>query len=92
MREITVRLHEISVDGPPNLPSDTQGGDPSLIGRVAFLFDGEIVGGWPLSEMDGNGYPLWEADSDVGKGGKFGGVTHWVEFPQPLWELEKRSP
>jgi hypothetical protein len=75
MKEITVKVHEIATDGLPDVDR--------LTGRVAFLFDGCIVDGWPLP--DGT----WEADSDVGRAGVFAGVTHWVEFPIPLWELAK---
>jgi len=64
-------IHEIAKDGLPDMEKLTL--------RVAFIFDGCIVSGWPI---DGNADPvLWEADSDVGHGGQFAGVTHWVEFP-----------
>jgi hypothetical protein len=67
-------IHEIATDGLPNMDK--------LVGRVAFLFDGCIVSGWPIDE---NADPvLWEADSDVGHGRAFYEVTHWVEFPEPL--------
>ncbi len=66
-------LHEIAVDGLPDMEK--------LVGRVAFIFDGEIVSGWPSS--DG----LWEANSDVGCCPHFDGVTHWVEFPRPLEQI-----
>lgn len=91
---VTVIVHEIATDGLP---------DPdSLVGQVAFLFDGCIVSGWPLrlddpdvrDAYDRYGWRpeegiLWEANSDVGHGRPFGGVTHWVEFPEPLWQISK---
>jgi hypothetical protein len=73
--ELTVRIHAIAEDGLPDMDR--------LVGRVAFLFDGCIVSGWPL-----NG-ELWEADSDVGHGRPFGGVTHWIEFPEALHAIGK---
>lgn len=87
--EIAVKVHKITEDGLPDMES--------LIGRVAFLFDGCIVSGWPLDPNGeaGDAYRryghdpadsiLWEANSDVGHGRPFGGVTHWYEFPYPLW-------
>jgi hypothetical protein len=85
MKQFTIKVHEIAVDG---LPQRDQDGSLTecLVGRVAFLFDGNIVNGWPL-DRDG----LWEANSDVGHGRPFVGVTHWVEFPLPLWEMEKQK-
>ena len=111
MIELTIKVHEIAVDGLP--PRD----DDSYTGRVAFLFDGCIVSGWPLHREDHAAlyhpariehrakysrggahltYPeryrlaeavLWEANCDVGHGGLFSGVTHWVEFPHPWWDV-----
>lgn len=75
MTELVVRVHAIAEDGLPDMDR--------LTGRVAFLFDGCIVSGWPL--RDGT----WEADSDVGHGRPFGGVTHWVEFPAPIWQVQR---
>lgn len=75
-RQITITVHDIAEDGLPDMDS--------LTGRVAFLFDGCIVSGWPLAY--GN---FWEGNSDVSHGRKFLGVTHWVEFPEPVWEIEK---
>lgn len=91
-------IHEIATDGLPNMEKMTL--------RVAFIFDGCIVSGWPLpkdefpdlytrehllrrhggAQLTDDEYlaqigTLWEADSDVGHGGQFAGVTHWVEFP-----------
>lgn len=80
-----MRVHEIAVDGWPDMDA--------LTGRVAFLFDGNIVSGWPLHQVPtdhATGYSgLWEADTDVGHSRPFAGVSHWVEFPQPVWEYEK---
>ncbi len=106
-KEIVVKVHEITVDG---LPTN------DMNGRVAFIFDGCIVTGWPLIPEEfphlytpekiaeyvkaGRGAAeasdeerasmvrlLWEADGDVGDNMPRGGVTHWVEFPAPLWAL-----
>ena len=80
MRDITVRVHNVERDGLPDMDR--------LVGRVALLWDGNIVNGWPLSRNDEEGVPIWEGNSDVSRPGQFHKVTHWVEFPEPLWELE----
>ena len=72
-------VHEIAKDGLPDMDN--------LTGRVAFIFDGCIVSGWPLDDGES-----WEANSDVGRHGTFTGVTHWVEFPAPVWELPEAQP
>lgn len=77
-REVTVTVHTIVEDGLPDRH------DPALTGRVAFIFDGCIVSGWPVSAQD-----VWEADTDVGHNQPMSGVTHWVEFPVPVWDLEQ---
>lgn len=78
-KEITVTVHSIKEDGLPDMSG--------VVGRVAFIFDGCIVSGWPLPGTD-----RWEGDSDVAHHREMVGVTHWVEFPQPLWELEREVP
>lgn len=86
-RRITITVHSIAEDGYPDTTS------PKMNGRVAFIFDGCIVSGWPLRmDNDNDASPLtgyWEANDDVGKNGEFTNVTHWVEFPEPLWDIEK---
>ena len=72
-----IKIHEIATDGLPP--------DEGMTGRVAFIFDGCIVSGWPLPAK-GDDVP-WEADSDVGRHGKFYCVTHWVEFPVEVWNM-----
>lgn len=78
MKEIIVKVHEITSDGLPDMSI--------LVGRVAFIFDGCVVSGWPLREGQ-----LWEANSDVGHRGPFAGVTHWLEFSEPVWELASQE-
>jgi hypothetical protein len=117
VREITVKIHEIAVDGLP--PRDGEPGYQESIGRAAFLFDGCIVSGWPLHPAEhpdfyspeqiekratggrgGAQFTLaerralaaglhWVADEDVGHHRPFAGVTHWVEFPAPVWDIER---
>ncbi len=85
MREITVRVHEIAADGLPD--------EDNVTGSVAFIFDGCIVSGWPLGtgeDADGPYTGYWEADSDVGRHVKFANVTHWIEFPEPLHQVEQQ--
>lgn len=84
--DMIVKLHAIAVDGYPDMDA--------LTGRVAFIFDGCIVSGWPLKTGERqDGEPVyssrWEADSDVGRVTRFEGVTHWIEFPQPLHQMER---
>lgn len=75
-----VTVHEIAGDGYPDMDA--------LTGRVAFIFDGCVVSGWPLhvvpTDHDTPYSGLWEADSDVGRPRPFDGVTHWIEFSEPL--------
>lgn len=83
-RERAIKVHEIATDGLPDRASFPTG-------RVAFIFDGCIVSGWPLYSGEDYDQPpysgYWEANDDVGRGVKFAGVTHWVEFDAPLWEI-----
>lgn len=90
MKLTTIAVHETAVDGLPDMEK--------LVGRVAFIFDGCLVSGWPLtgevaeevraqhglSEEDGQ---MWEGNHDVANTKVFLNVTHWVELPQPAWEL-----
>lgn len=76
---ITVTVHSIAEDGLPDM--DT------LTGRVALIFDGCVVSGWPLRAFADGGERLWEGNSDVSHLRPFGGVTHWIEFPVPVWEI-----
>lgn len=85
--QISVRIHPIAEDGYPDMD------DPSMTGRVAFIFDGCVVSGWPL-HIDPQDHSTphsgqWEANSDVGRETTFEGVTHWVEFPVPMWQIGK---
>lgn len=59
--------------------------DKAMVGRTAFIFDGCVVSGWLLDKEEG----YWEADSDVGRHGKFTNVKKYIIFPKPLWEIEK---
>lgn len=73
---LKVKLHSIEEDGLPTLEQN-----------AAFIFSGCIVSGWPLFHNNDarTGYTgYWEADSDVGRTIKFGGVTHWIELPFSL--------
>jgi hypothetical protein len=84
MRSIEVTVHAIAEDGLPDMNT--------LTGRVAFIFDGSVVSGWPLGggEDADQGYiGFWEGDSDVSRGGRFGSVTHWLEFPEAVWQIER---
>lgn len=76
---LLVTVHEIQTDGLPDFSDD------DLVGRVAFIFDGCIVSGWPL--IRGPGETRWEADTDVGHNIPLSGVTHWIEFPMTFQEV-----
>lgn len=69
-----VAVYSIAEDGLPDMDD--------LVGEVSFIFDGCVVSGWPLQKTDGDGDTLWEANSDVGNGRRFSGVTHWVRLPR----------
>lgn len=63
-----------------------------LVGRVAFIWDGHVVSGWPIYNeylpSDEQRGSLWEPADDR-FGGPVSGVTHWIEFPVPVWDLGK---
>lgn len=79
-KEIVVSLHSIDEDGLPNEEQRT--------GRVAFVWDGYVVSGWPISPEFSSEPNLWEPADDR-FGGPVRGVTHWVEFPVPTWRLQE---
>jgi hypothetical protein len=64
MKTLEIKVHEIAIDGLPDMDK--------MLCRVAFLWDGNIVNGWPIRRGTGiladdefMGWPyLWEADSD----------------------------
>jgi hypothetical protein len=81
MQEITIKIHEVAVDGLPDMKE--------LVGRVAFIWDGAVVSGWPIDTTIGyEDYQQWSPSEDR-FGGPYIGVTHWVEFPVPVWDLER---
>lgn len=59
-----------------------------LTGRVAFIWDGSIVTGWPLYPDYSNDQSEWEANSDVGRHGRFKGVEKYIVFDKPIWDYE----
>lgn len=80
-RPMTIKIHEIATDGLPDMEK--------LTGRVAFLWGGAIASGWPLENP---GKPvLWETCEDALGMRPFADVTHWVEFPVPLWNIARPS-
>lgn len=88
MSEITIKVHSIADDGLPDMEN--------LTGRVAFLWDGNIVSGWPLHvDPQDHATPYsggWEAaDDKLSSVREFRGVTHWVEFPEPVWNIERAA-
>lgn len=42
MRTMVVKIHDVATDGLPDMEA--------LTGRVALIFDGCVVSGWPLDE------------------------------------------
>jgi len=86
--QVMITIHPIAEDGYPNMDE--------LVGRVAFIWDGNIIDGWPLTvDPEDDNSPFtgrWEADSDWRSTWQsFAGVTHWVEFPEPIWNYERRG-
>jgi hypothetical protein len=57
-----------------------------LVGRVAFIWDGNIVSGWPLYPEHSNDKSEWEANEDVGRHGSFIGVEKYIVFEKPIWD------
>ena len=72
MRDITVRIHSVMIDGKPDMHR--------LTGRIAFVFEGGVRSGWPVPNSEDS----WE-DSVTGR--VFLGITHWIEFPEPLYHF-----
>lgn len=84
-RHLGVRVHSIAEDG---LPARDE-----TIGRVAFIWNGAVVSGWPIPEnaATGEGYSgRWEPSEDR-FGGPVSGVTHWIEFPEPTWRIGRQT-
>jgi hypothetical protein len=97
-QEVTIKVHRIAEEGLPDLTT-------LAAGQVAFIFDGRVLSGRPLHrdehpeaytqarvEAGPAGAPrqLWEADEEVAHRRWFDGVTHWIEFSEPIWKLEGR--
>lgn len=81
-RKIEVTVHSVKEDGLPDMDA--------LSGRVALIFDGCVVSGWPLRDIPGSPRDTgrWEGNTDVAHKRHFLGVTHWLEFPEPLHQIE----
>ena len=75
-----MKVYVIEIDGLPDMDK--------LVGRVAFIFDGCIVSGWPLKGIESYyDQEDWEANEDVGRHGVFKGVKKYIIFDKPIWEL-----
>jgi hypothetical protein len=83
IKAIKAIVHEIAKDGLPDMDR--------LGNRVAFIFDGCVVSGWPLNRRSSDGEVLWEGNTDVSHKLAFHGVTHWIEFPEDFIP-RKRGP
>ncbi len=80
-----VRIHSIAEDGLPDMDE--------LVGCVAFIWGGAVVSGWPIpaNVETGEGYSgRWEPSEDR-FGGPVSGVTHWIEFPMPVWWIGREA-
>jgi hypothetical protein len=76
-------IHSIAEDGVPDMSID------HMVGRVAFIWDGCIVSGWPIGtgeDGDGPYSGRWEPSEDR-FGGPVTGVEYWIELPVPAWRL-----
>ena len=86
-KSMNIEIFNIEEDGLPNM------GDPNMTGRVAFIWDGCIISGWPIGEEHGGinyGEQLWEPAEDR-FGGPVAGVKHWVLAPTPHWKIEDNN-
>ena len=79
-KQYTIIVHTIAEDGLP--PKDLDKAE--LVGRVAFIFDGNIYCGWPANHEEDPEEIVWE-DSETAH--TFTGVKKWIELPVPGWEL-----
>ena len=85
MKPLVIVLHKVSEDGLPDMHDSSN----DMTGRVAFIWDGNIVSGWPIKDMvDTLGRALWEPAEDR-FGGPVAGVEYWLELPTPAWSLHK---
>lgn len=75
MLRVWVEFFTIETDGLPDMNDDDN------IGRIAFIWDGKIVSGWPCRGEDPD---VWTPSEDR-FGGPVAGVKKWVRFPAPLW-------
>lgn len=83
MKTIEILVYDIETDGLPDMDDD------DIVGRVAFIWNGAIVSGWPLYErVEGEYYEktTWESSEDY-HGGIHKNVMQWVLFPTPTWRL-----
>lgn len=88
--EITVIVHNVERDGVPDMEADRD-----LVGRIAYVWDGAIVSGWPIgmdvaeesTDLD-LGVQYWEP-SEGRMGGPVTGVEQWIELPYPAWSLQQ---
>ena len=80
-----IEIKNIKKDGLPDMSK--------LKGRVAFIYDGCIVTGWPLKgckeDLGQFTEDMWEGNSDVGHNSIFKGIKYYVIFPIPLFEIEQ---
>ena len=78
-KTMEIKIHAVATDGLPNMEK--------LVGRVAYIWDGSIVSGWPVTNGFESGEQMWEP-SENRYGGPVIGVTHWLEFPEPFWNIK----
>ena len=74
---LVVEVYSVERDGLPDME------DQGSVGKVAFIWDGNIVSGWPLPK---EGSDVWEPSEDR-FGGPVRGVEYWVRFPFALWSF-----
>jgi hypothetical protein len=79
-KQHTITVHTILEDGLPPYDLEKAG----LVGRVAFIFDGNIYCGWPVNREEDPEEVVWE-DSEIAH--TFTGVKKWVELPVAGWDL-----
>jgi hypothetical protein len=81
MREITVKVHDISTDGWPD-----PGSDAVQQGRIFFIYERHELEGKELAEALEEHTWLREKFGGLGKDDIVSETTytHWLEFPEPI--------
>lgn len=75
-----IEVFNVNTDGPPDMSNKDN------VGRVAFIWDGHIISGWPEDSPADPEEAVWSSADDH-FGGQFVGVQFWVLAPSPHWKF-----